>query len=859
MLLGLASTTTTAAAADTDPRVGLGAGWLDAQEAASNVQLLTHLDKPEGFVQPSNPGNASYANSDLAFAGDYAFSGNYQGFNIYDISNGGSPVLKTSVICPGGQGDLSVYGNLLFMSVEETRGRVDCGTQGASGTVNPDRFRGVRVFDISDISRPVQVAAVQTCRGSHTHSLVTSKNEPENVYVYVSGTAGVRSGQELAGCANTAATDPGTSLWRIDVIRVPLAAPQNAAVVSQPRLFADAATGAVNGLQNTPPTQQHPSGTNWSPQPVTNHCHDITAYPEIGLAAGACAGNGILIDISDPSNPKRLDAVSDPNYAYWHSATFNNDGTKVVFTDEWGGGSGARCRVTDEPSWGANAIYDIVGGKLQFRSYYKLPAPQTTTENCVAHNGSLVPVPGRDIMVQAWYQGGLSAFDFTDSRNPKEIAFFDRGPISATSLALGGYWSAYWYNGHIYGNEIARGFDAFKLTPSQFLDQAEINAAASVRLGKFNTQAQPKLTWEPSFDLVRARYAQASRTGKMSKGAATSVKAAIDLAEQLSRKSQWQAASALLLGAATLPLKKSDPEQAALIQALKDLAKALIAKQPADRTAPVTSVTTDPARPAGGWFTGQVKVTLTAADEAKGSGLDRTEYKLDGGAWTRYTAPVVLSGDGAHALAYRSADKAGNVEEIRTVTARIDATAPVTTSTVPPANDGGEHDGDVQVTLSATDETSGTARTEYALDAGDWTPYAGPVTVSGPGEHELRYRSADKAGNVEEAKAVKLTIATPAPRVPLTVTASSRCVGTSAYVAVTAVNDAEVPATVTLTTPFGAKTVEGVAPAKQAYQSFNSRAGQLAAGTVTVTGTATIGGKQGTTSYEAAYNAISCA
>ncbi|MGI5154125.1 LVIVD repeat-containing protein [Microbispora sp. CA-102843] len=593
--MGLLPATTAMAASDTDPRIGLGAGWLDAQTAISGLEMTAHRDKPEGFVQPSNPGNSSYANSDMAFSGNYAFVGNYTGFNIYDISTGANPVLTTSVICPGGQGDLSVYGNLLFMSVEETRGRIDCGTQGASGTVNPDRFRGVRIFDISDISHPVQVAAVQTCRGSHTHTLVTSKNEPENVYVYVSGTASVRSGQELAGCANTAATDPNTSLWRIDIIRVPLAAPQNAAVVSQPRLFADRETGAINGLQNTPPTPQHPSGSNWSPSPVTNHCHDITAYSELGIAAGACAGNGILLDISDPANPKRLDEVSDPNYAYWHSATFNNDGTKVVFTDEWGGGSAARCRDTDQPSWGANSIYDIVDGKLKFRSYYKLPAPQTTTENCVAHNGSLVPIPGRDVMVQAWYQGGLSVFDFTDSSKPKEIAFFDRGPVSATSLALGGFWSVYWYNGYIYGSEIARGFDAFKLTPSQFLNRAEIDAAESVKLDRFNTQAQPKLTWQPS-----------------------------------------------------------------------------------------------------------------------------------------------------------------------------------------------------------------------------------------------------------------------TPDVPLIVSASSRCVGTSAYVAVTAVNDANVPANVTLSTPYGSKTVADVAPGKQAYQSFTTRAGQIPAGAVTVKGTATIGGKQVTSSYDATYTLISC-
>ncbi|WP_344939650.1 hypothetical protein [Sphaerisporangium flaviroseum] len=559
---------------DADPRIGLGAGWLDAQQAASGLELLAHRDRPEGFYQPANPGNLSYANSDMAFSGNYAFVGNFNGFNIYDVSTPSAPVLTTSVICPGGQGDMSVYGNLLFMSVEETRGRLDCGTQGAGGTVNPDRFRGVRVFDVSDISKPVQVAAVQTCRGSHTHTLVTSKDDPDNAYVYVSGTAGVRSGGELTGCANTAATDPNTSLWRIDIIRVPLAAPQNAAIVNQPRLFANQETGAIDGLQNVPPTPQHPSGSNWSPRPVTTACHDITAYSEIGVAAAACAGNGLLLDISDPANPVRLDEVSDPNFAYWHSATLNNDGTKVIFTDEWGGGTGARCRTTDEPSWGANAIYDIVDGKLEFASYYKLPVAQTTQENCVAHNGSLIPVPGRDIMVQAWYQGGISAFDFTDSAHPRELAFFDRGPVNATSIVTGGFWSAYYYNGHIYGSEIARGFDTFALTPSEHLDQAEIGAAATVVFDRFNAQAQPKLTWPASFELVRAYYAQALRTGTLEAHTAANVRKFVDRAERFKDGPQAKAAVAQLR-AVSHQLDTSISAQATLAKSLNDLADAL--------------------------------------------------------------------------------------------------------------------------------------------------------------------------------------------------------------------------------------------------------------------------------------------
>jgi hypothetical protein len=494
--------------AQTDPRVGLSPGWLDAGTAISNLEQRAHHDRPPGFFDPANPGSFAFVTSDMAFSGSHAFVGNFNGFNVYDVSNPAAPVNVTNVVCPGGQGDLSVHGNLLFMSVEESRARVDCGTDPTVGT----RFQGVRIFDISDITNPVQVAAVQLCRGSHTHSIIDDPDDSENLYVYVSGTAGVRPATTLAGCNNNPATGENPSRWRIEIIKVPLAAPETAAVVGEPRLFTDPATGAIDGLQNAPPTPNHPSGIPWGPTPITDACHDITTFPEIGLAAGACEGNGILIDISDPENPVRTDEVADPNFAYWHSATFNNDGTKVIFTDEWGGGTAARCRDTDQPQWGANAIFDIVGGQLQFASYYKLPVPQTIQENCVAHNGSLVPVPGRDIMVQAWYQGGLSMFDFTDSANPVEIAFFDRGPINAASLVLGGLWSTYWYDGNIFGSEIARGFDVFGLLPSGHLTEAEVAAAGEVQQTEFNAQHQSAITWAPSRAVARARFDQLART-----------------------------------------------------------------------------------------------------------------------------------------------------------------------------------------------------------------------------------------------------------------------------------------------------------------------------------------------------------
>ena len=480
-----------------DPRVGLAPGFDNPGVAQSGMELLAHRNKPDGFFNPANFGSLSFANSDMAFQGNHAFVGNFNGFNIYDISNPASPSLTTSLVCPGGQGDLSVYKNLLFMAVEETRAKIDCTlTPAATATT---RFRGVRIFDISNITAPVQVAAVQTCRGSHTQTLVTDDQDPANVYIYVQGTAGVRPATELAGCDGGPATNPDPSAWRIDVIKVPVAAPETAAVVNGPRLFANEA-GAINGLQNAVPTPQHPSGTGWSPTPITDACHDITVYEKLDIAAGACEGNGILIDISDRANPVRIDAVADPNYAYWHGATFSNDGNTVIFTDEWGGGTAARCRAQDDLKWGGNSYYEIVNRKLVFRSYSKIRPVQTSQENCVSHIPSVIPVPNRDIMVQAWYQGGASVVDFTDPSNPKEIGYYDRGPNSGTSLVTGGLWSTYWYNGRIYGSEIARGFDVWKLTPSADLTAGEIAYAETVKVDRLNVQSQDPFTWAVSDD-----------------------------------------------------------------------------------------------------------------------------------------------------------------------------------------------------------------------------------------------------------------------------------------------------------------------------------------------------------------------
>jgi hypothetical protein len=556
-----------------DPRFKLTPGLYDAGEASMGMKHLLLLKKPDAFQlgsdQPDDPkvGKAvqqlgigmsdiskipkpllmviaqlAFANSDLAFQGNHLFQGNFYGVSIYDISNPAQAALVTSMVCPGGQGDVSVYKNLLFMSVEMPNGRLDCGDQGFPPEPPPlpghekerrlpvaqkDRFRGVRIFDISDIKNPKQVAAVQTCRGSHTHTLVLDPNDKDNVYIYVSGTSFVRQPEELAGCSGEKPDkDPNTALFRIEVIKVPVAAPQDAKIVSTPRVFIDPRTGALNGLSNGgshDKEEQKPADT--------NQCHDITVYSAIGLAAGACSGNGIILDVKDPVNPKRVDAVNDPNYSYWHSASFSNDGTKVVFTDEWGGGLGARCRPNDPNKWGADAIFHLKDNKLTFASYYKLPAAQGDTENCVAHNGSLIPVPGRDIEVQAWYQGGVSIMDFTDAAHPVEIGYFDRGPIDPKMLVLGGDWSAYWYNGDIYASEIARGLDIFELTPTKFLTQNEIDAAKTVHVAELNVQNQQKLEWPATLVVAKAYVDQLERSQALPANQIASLRAAILSAE----------------------------------------------------------------------------------------------------------------------------------------------------------------------------------------------------------------------------------------------------------------------------------------------------------------------------------------
>jgi len=609
-----------------DPRVGLKAGLWDAQQSQWNLKVVSETRPPEKFVGSTN--------SDLAFSGKYAIQGNYNGFQVYDLSNPVKPVPVMTYVCPASQSDVPVYKNLLFVSGEGNGGRLDCGGEGVKEQVSKDRLRGIRIFDITDITNPKYIANVQTCRGSHTHTVVEDPRDKDNVYVYVSGQAGVRSAEELQGCTDSG-QDQNSSRFRIEVIQVPLANPAAAKIVNGARIFenltmphshgaapADIAEinaakargdfiADIGGQQMVLPPQftkpmldsivkarngtgnptgadsaalraaipgmiakmMGASGPTNGPRPGPDQCHDITVYPAIGLAGGACGGYGLLLDIKNPANPVRIDAAADTNFSYWHSATFNNDGTKLLFSDEWGGGGAPKCRASDPKEWGADAIFTIDNGKLKFHSYYKLPAPQTDKENCVAHNGSLIPIPGRDVMVQAWYQGGISVFDWTDPDHPKEIAFFDRGPIDSTKFSMGGSWSVYWYNGSIVSSEIARGLDVAELTPSEFISQNEIDAAKTVHMDYLNTQGQPKFVWPPSFALARAYVDQLERSKCLSSSQISAARSALSSAEKASgsaRKDALTALSTQLSGEASGSCDGAKVQK--LSNAVKDLA-----------------------------------------------------------------------------------------------------------------------------------------------------------------------------------------------------------------------------------------------------------------------------------------------
>ncbi len=457
--VGLSVALAPAASAD-DPVLPAG-----AQASSSNMQLLANIPKNGAFAAESS------FSSDLAFSGDKAFAGNYNGFTVYDIKDRRKPVQTAQVVCPGAQNDISVHRNLLFLSVDSTRTDDSCQSspidtrpggpyRNADGTPKagaPDYWEGIRIFDISDPAAPKYVTSVETDCGSHTHTLVPTENG-KDVYVYVSSYG-----------PQTFLKDCQPPHDKISIVKVPVAAPTTAAIVAEPVLFPDG--GLVERTQG---------------------CHDITAYPAKRLAAGACMGEGVIMDISDPVNPVLKERVADTtNFAFWHSATLNNAADKVIFTDELGGGGAPTCNHTAGPNKGADAVYTLGGDhQLSLASYYKIARSQSNTENCVAHNGSLIPVKGKDIMVQAWYQGGISVFDFTDPAQPTELGWFDRGALSAERLVLGGSWSAYYYDGYIYSNDIQKGFDVLEIRDARIEDIK--NGKNGMDSEDFNPQSQPK-------------------------------------------------------------------------------------------------------------------------------------------------------------------------------------------------------------------------------------------------------------------------------------------------------------------------------------------------------------------------------
>jgi hypothetical protein len=696
-----------------DPRVGLKAGHQDAGEASWNIKLIGHVAPDSAFE--------NITNSDLAFSGNNVIQGSYNGFQIWNVDDPSHPAIRIEKICPASQSDVSVYKNYLFVSAEAPTARMDCGRTADTNVVSNIRIRGLRIFDITDISNPKYLANVQTCRGSHTHTVVHDPKDSSVVYVYISGTSGIRPTEELSRCVGNP-WDPNTSNFRIEVIKIPLAHPEQAAVVSSPPIFADPTNGvaqallyprghgaspadtaanraraqfdtaraklspltpmsstadsakcvadveglaqtygvplrpaggvaqqgggrgrggvpatpmqqelargggctgsvgggrggrgggrgganrapvtredsmtvdfneAVAGLTPLAPTAKKADTTKYQSQvnllakkygvtspfaPRTlTQCHDITVYPAVGLAGGACAGMGLLLDIHNTANPKRIAQYADSNFSFWHSATFSNDGKMLLFSDEWGGGGAAYCRAGDPMNWGADAIFKIVNGKLIFQNYYKMPAPQTAQENCVAHNGSLIPIPGRTIMVQAWYQGGLSVFEWTDPKHPHEIAFFDRGPNDATRLQTGGFWSTYWYNGHIYGSEILRGMDVFDLQPSAAISQNEIDAANTIHFDFLNVQDQPKFVWPASFALAKAYTDQLERWKGLSATHVDAVRKGLSDAEGKDGTARKAALTKLATTVAGYKVASSDPSR---VQLLDDAIKGLAA------------------------------------------------------------------------------------------------------------------------------------------------------------------------------------------------------------------------------------------------------------------------------------------
>ena len=587
-----------------DPRDGLKPGRYDAGTAQSGMQLVSFSPKPPAF---DSVAGLRFINSDLAFRDHYVYQGNFAGFMIWDVKNPAKPVLAAVVPCITAQGDPSIVGNLLFISAEGNGNRKDCGSQGVQDPA--DHMTGVRIYDVSNPRTPKLIKNVETCKGSHTHTLIPDPKDKGTVYIYVSGSQGARPETELAGCNNgTDPADESNSLYRLDIIKVPLAHPDKAEVVGGARIFtglgqaaqstarreAQANRGArggrggrgadsAQGVRAQGFTRPDPSKGPWN-------CHDVTSYPSMHLLAGACASYGLLVDISNPEKPVRLDAKSDTNFSLWHTAVFSNDGSKVVYTDEWGGGTQPMCQKTSMMEMGGDAILTIdKAGKYTQHSYFKLPSAQTAQENCVSHNGGLLPVPGRDIMVQGWYQGGVDLVDFTDPDHPFEVAYFDRGPVDPPPAAddtanatgarfrstIGGSWGAYYWNGMIYSSELDRGFDILELQPSDQLSKNEIEAAKLVRFAEYNPQSQPKIEWPAAFPVVRSYLDQLVRWNGLAATRTTAIASALDAAEKQSGRERRNALSALARQVDRDVAGAKDPERVkAMSAAIKALAKA---------------------------------------------------------------------------------------------------------------------------------------------------------------------------------------------------------------------------------------------------------------------------------------------
>lgn len=547
-----------------DPRDNLKPGLSDAGVAISGMRLLATAPKPAIF---DTARGLTFVNSDLAFRGNLVYQGNFAGFSIWDVSNPSRPVMLSAVSCITSQGDPSIVGNLLFLSAEGNGNRNDCAKGGVQDA--KDGMAGVRIYDVSNPRQPRLVKNVQTCKGSHTHTVIPHPSDRNIVYIYVSGNAGVR--EEMAGCvAGTNPADTTNSLYRLDVIKVPLDNPSRAEVVTGARIF--------TGIGPRPRRAGQPAPQGNAAQSGPRNCHDVTAYPAMGLLAGACSSYGLLVDISNPERPVRLDAVADTNFSLWHTAVFSNDGSKVLFTDEWGGGTGPMCQATSMMEMGGNTVLTIgADRKMTQHAYFKLPSAQTAQENCVSHNGSLIPVPGRDIAVQGWYQGGVNVVDFTDPAHPFEVAYFDRGPIDAppaagdtsraarSSRTIGGSWGAYWYNGKIISSEMARGLDILELVPSEHLTANEIAAAKLVVMEEFNPQSQPRITWPAAFPVVRSYLDQLIRGNGLPAARTAAIASALDVAERRTGSARTTALNAL---AAELDRDVAGARDAARVRAM---------------------------------------------------------------------------------------------------------------------------------------------------------------------------------------------------------------------------------------------------------------------------------------------------